>query len=67
MMTLAQMRAALAAHGMTLRHDHGAGEYRVNFRHGYEASAYYTNDRQDALDTALDMARRRAALLAVAA
>ena len=32
------------------------GEFRLNYRHGIEAQAYYTNDKQDALDTAILMA-----------
>jgi hypothetical protein len=31
-------------------------EYRVNFRHGEEDTAYYTTDLEDAFATALDMA-----------
>jgi hypothetical protein len=32
-------------------------EYVVNFRHGREATAYFTNDLNDALSTAMVMAR----------
>lgn len=32
------------------------GEYRINFFHGEEATAYYTTDRQDAGLTATAMA-----------
>ena len=32
------------------------GEYRVNFRDGFESTAYYTNDLNDAVGTALNMA-----------
>lgn len=28
------------------------GEYRLNYPNGEEATAYYTNDLQDAIDTA---------------
>lgn len=35
---------------MTLRVRNG--EYRINMKGGTEATAYYTDDRQDALDTA---------------
>ena len=31
------------------------GEYRVNFRGGSEATAYYTNDAKDAIYTAWAM------------
>lgn len=34
------------------------GEYRVNFKLGDEATAYYTNDLHDAMRTALAMVRR---------
>jgi hypothetical protein len=41
---------------MTLRkHDR---EYRVNFVGGSEATAYYTNDLEDAFATAIDMRLR---------
>lgn len=43
-------------HGMTIVRK--GGEYRVNFRGGKEATAYYTNDRQDAVNTAIDMSKR---------
>ena len=43
-------------HRMTLRkHDR---EYRVNFVGGSEATAYYTNDLEDAFATAIDMRLR---------
>lgn len=35
------------------------GEYRVNYRGGKEATAYYTNDLQDAFDTAMRMHEER--------
>lgn len=35
------------------------GEYRVNFKGGSEATAYYTDDIQDALDTGKMMAQLR--------
>lgn len=42
-------------HGMTItRRD---GEYRVNFREGREATAYYTNDMEDAFATGVTMAQ----------
>lgn len=37
------------------------GEYRVNYCHGEEATAYYTCDRADAWHTAVDMHARRLA------
>lgn len=41
---------------MTLRKTDG--EYRVNFCNGAEATAYYTNDLEDAFATATDMRAR---------
>ncbi len=35
------------------------GEYRVNFKGGKEASAYYTDDLQDAIDTGMAMFKRQ--------
>jgi hypothetical protein len=35
------------------------GEYRVNFMGGKEATAYYTNDLQDAVNTAIAMVKYR--------
>lgn len=53
------VRAKLMAYDISLRHDDG--EYRVNFRAGREATAYYTNDLEDALATGIAMANRKAA------
>ena len=36
-----------------------SGDYRVNFRDGNETTAYYTNKLEDAVKTAVEMARRR--------
>ena len=36
-----------------------SGDYRVNFRDGNETTAYYTNDLEDAVKTAVEMARTR--------
>lgn len=54
-MTLTQARDALRLRGITLRHTDG--EYRVNFKNGDEATAYYTNDLDDAVATGLAMAQ----------
>ncbi len=43
--------------GMVLTHDDG--EFRVNFRGGEEATAYYTDDLSDAISTAGKMRQRR--------
>lgn len=45
---------AIRAMGLSVRVD--AGEYRVNYRNGTEASAYYTDDAEDAVATARSMA-----------
>jgi len=37
-----------------------SGKYRVNFRDGNETTAYYTDDLEDAVNTAVEMARKRA-------
>ena len=39
------------------------GEYRVNYKGGSESSAYYTDDRMDALGTAREMDQERLRLL----
>ena len=38
-----------------------SGDYRVNFRDGDETTAYYTDSLEDAINTAVGMARRREA------
>jgi hypothetical protein len=37
-----------------------SGNYRVNFRDGDETTAYYTDKLEDAVNTAIEMARKRA-------
>jgi hypothetical protein len=37
-----------------------SGDYRVNFRDGNETTAYYTDNLEDAVNTAVEMARKRA-------
>lgn len=50
MLTIAKLVKEANKKGMTVTHRDG--EFRVAFKgKGNEASAYYTNDRQDALDT----------------
>jgi len=58
-MTIRQAQAILRPHGIVLRWMPEYGEYRVNFRGGHERTAYYTNDRDDAVATGRDMARRQ--------
>jgi hypothetical protein len=45
--------------GLTLRKVR-SGNYRVNFRDGNETTAYYTDNLEDAVNTAVEMARNRA-------
>jgi hypothetical protein len=44
------VKAELQALGLVIRKTE-YGEYRVNFKGGHEATAYYTTDLADALDT----------------
>jgi len=37
-----------------------SGDYRVNFRDGNETTAHYTDNLEDAVNAAVEMARRRA-------
>jgi hypothetical protein len=37
-----------------------SGNYRVNFRDGNEATAYYTDNLEDAVNSAVEIARKRA-------
>lgn len=50
--------AAIRAIGCTA--SHRDGEYRVNLKGAFEVAAYYTNDPQDAIDTAQAMIREQA-------
>ena len=51
---------SIARHlGLTLRQLR-SGNYRVNFRNGNETTAYYTDNLEDAVNTAVEMARKRA-------
>ena len=59
-MTLQQAKSIARHLGLTLRQLR-AGGYRVNFRDGNEATAYYTDNLEDAVDTATNMARERVA------
>lgn len=55
MPTLKQVRALLAHEGITIRKRDN--EYRVNYKNGKEATAYYTDDIDDAFHTGLAMAQ----------
>jgi hypothetical protein len=57
-MTLQQAKSIARHLGLTLRMVH-SGDYRVNFRDGKETTAYYTDNLEDAVKTAIEMARRR--------
>ena len=50
---------AYSANAKSLRHLR-SGNYRVNFRDGNETTAYYTDNLDDAVNTAVEMARKRA-------
>jgi Trm5-related predicted tRNA methylase len=52
-LTLDAVRRTLRDLGMVITHVDD--EYRVNFRNGKEATAYYTNALDDALGTAFAM------------
>ena len=57
-MTL-QGAKSIARHlGLTLRKVR-SGDYRVNFRDGDETTAHYTDTLEDAVNTAVEMARKR--------
>jgi hypothetical protein len=56
-LTRDELRAHIRGLGMSVIEYQG--EIRVNFKGGRESTAYYTNDRADALATARDMMRRR--------
>ena len=58
-MTLQQTKSIARHLGLTLRMVR-FGEYRVNFRDGNETTAYYTDNLEDAVNTAVEMARKRA-------
>ena len=60
-LTLGWVKTELAAIGMSCRKDEG-GDFRVNFRAFPEDSAYYTNDLDDAYNTALMMHRASSGL-----
>jgi hypothetical protein len=57
-MTLQQAKSIARHLGLTLRKVR-SGDYRVNFRDGNENTAYYTNSLENAVNTAVEMARKR--------
>jgi hypothetical protein len=58
-MTLQQAKSIARHLRLTLRSVR-SGHYRVNFRDGDEAMAYYTDNLENAVNTAVEMARKRA-------
>jgi hypothetical protein len=58
-MTLQEAKSIARHLGLTLRQVR-SGDYRVNFRDGSETTAYYTDNLEDAVNTAVEMARKRA-------
>ena len=57
-MTLQEAKLIARHLGLTLRQVR-SGAYRVNFRDGNETTAYYTDSLEDAVKTAVEMARKR--------
>jgi hypothetical protein len=58
-MTLQEAKSITRHLGLTLRKVR-SGDYRVKFRDGNEMTAYYTDDLENAVNTAVEMARKRA-------
>jgi hypothetical protein len=58
-MTLQEAKSIARHLRLTLRQVR-SGDYRVNFRDGNEMTAYYTDNLEDAVNTAVEMARKRA-------
>ena len=57
-MTLQEAKSIARHLGLTLRTVR-SGAYRVNFRDGNETTAYYTDNLEDAVSAAVEMARKR--------
>jgi hypothetical protein len=57
-MTLQEAKSIARHLGLTLRKVR-SGDYRVNFRDGDETTAYYTDNLEDAVNSAVEMARKR--------
>jgi hypothetical protein len=58
MITLQKAKSIARHLGITLRKVR-SGDYRVNFREGNETTAYYTDNLEDAINAAVEMARKR--------
>jgi len=57
-MTLQEAKSIARHLGLTLRQVR-SGKYRVNFRDGDETTAHYTDNLEDAVNTAVEMTRKR--------
>jgi len=57
-MTLQEAKSVARHLGLTLRKVR-SDDYRVNFRDGNERTAYYTDSLENAVHTAVEMARKR--------
>jgi urate oxidase len=57
-MTLQKAKSIARHLGLTLRLLR-SGNFRVNFRKGDESTVYYTDTLEDAVNTAVEMARKR--------
>ena len=60
--TLPEAKSIARHLGLTLRKVR-SGDYRVNFRDGNETTAYYTDNLEDAVNAAVEMARKRASVV----
>ena len=57
-MTLQEAKSIACHLGLTLRKVR-SGDYRVNLRDGDETTVHYTDHLEDAVNTAVEMARKR--------
>lgn len=58
-MTRKEAETILRDQGMVITVSADGNEYRVNYPRGKEATAYYTNDLDDAVSTGVAMAQER--------
>jgi hypothetical protein len=63
-MTLQEAKSIARHLGLALRRVR-SGAYRVNFPDGSKTTAYYTDSFEDAVNTAVEMARARTAIEAI--
>ena len=57
-MTLQEAKSIALHLGLTLRKVR-SGDYRVNFADADDSTAYYTDNLEDAINAAVEMARKR--------